>query len=324
VTQRILPLDPATYQRHALHGEGRLWTETNCSVDVWVELLHAFGHEPIAALPFTLAIDFEGDQWTFFKFPPGDLFELFGADVQELAIRGRLDAHLEEQVARGRPVLIELDARYLPDTAGTSYRSAHVKSTAGVIGIDVHAQQLIYFHNQSLHQLHGDDFVDALKLREPIDPASLPPYTEFVKLRSAEAQGDDDIVKRSIAMLRKHLALAPADNPFVPFKARLQAELPALLAQDLEEFHQYSFATWRMFGASYELAATYLRWLGAHGEPGLEACADEFQTLAELAKAAQFQLARAITRRKTLDLSTVDAMAEHWDRGIGGVRSRYL
>jgi hypothetical protein len=69
---RILDLDPATYERHLIHGEGRTWAETNCYTDVVVELLHGLGFEPIAALPFTLTIDLDVDQWTFFKFHPGD------------------------------------------------------------------------------------------------------------------------------------------------------------------------------------------------------------------------------------------------------------
>ena len=95
---------PATYVRHPIHGDGRIWAETNCYVDLWIELLHALGRDPVAALPFTLAIDFEGDQWTFFKFPLADLSDLYGLDVQELAIWRPLADHVEEQVTRGRPV----------------------------------------------------------------------------------------------------------------------------------------------------------------------------------------------------------------------------
>jgi hypothetical protein len=103
MTKRILALDPSTYQRHPIHQEGRTWAETNCYVDVWIELLHALGYEPIAGLPFTLTIDFEGDQWTFFKCPLLDMYELYGLDVQELAIWRPLVVHIEEQVERGRP-----------------------------------------------------------------------------------------------------------------------------------------------------------------------------------------------------------------------------
>ena len=75
---RVTDLNPATYQRHLIHGEQRVWPETNCYTDVIIELLHGLGREPIAALPFAFAIDFEGDQWTFFKFPDSDLDELSG------------------------------------------------------------------------------------------------------------------------------------------------------------------------------------------------------------------------------------------------------
>ncbi|HEX3870428.1 MAG TPA: DUF1839 family protein, partial [Pirellulales bacterium] len=101
----VLSLDPIAYQRHRIHTQDRRWAETNCYVDVWVELLHAWGFEPLAALPFTVAIDFEGDQWTFFKFPLADLTELYGLDVQELAIWRPLVSHVEEQIVLGRPVL---------------------------------------------------------------------------------------------------------------------------------------------------------------------------------------------------------------------------
>ena len=60
-------LDPKTYVPHALHQGERSWAETNCYVDLWIEVLHANGMEPLACMPFTVEIDFEGDQWTFFK-----------------------------------------------------------------------------------------------------------------------------------------------------------------------------------------------------------------------------------------------------------------
>lgn len=67
--KHIVSLDPSTYQRHALHGEDRVWSETNCYVDVLIEQIHALGFDPVASLAFTLAIDFEVDQWTFSNTP---------------------------------------------------------------------------------------------------------------------------------------------------------------------------------------------------------------------------------------------------------------
>jgi hypothetical protein len=289
--KQILALDPATYRRHPIHGEERIWAETNCYVDLWVELLHALGHDPVPALPFTLAIDFEGDQWTFFKFPPADLYELYGVDVQELAIWRPLAAHLEEQLGRGRPVLVELDSFHLPDTAGTAYQLAHVKTTVAAVSIDSEQQRLGYFHNQGYYELHGEDFAAILQ------PNGLPPYVEFVKIR--EAAGDE--LQTSLRLLKRQLALVPEANPFASFKERF--------ARDL--------------GACYELSATYLQWLAANGERDLDEPTRAFLDIAESAKAFQFQLARAIARKKPLDLSPLDAMGERWERAIESLQSRY-
>lgn len=311
--KQVLALDPATYQRHAIHGEGRVWAETNCYVDLWVELLHALGRDPAAALAFTLAIDFEGDQWTFFKYPLGDLQELYGIDVQELAIWRDLTSHLVEQIDRGNPVLVELDSYFLPDTAGTAYQTAHVKTTVAAVAIDVEQQRLGYFHNAGYYELHGEDYAQILK------PAGLPPYVEFVKVRG-ERQPD---VQTALHLLRKHLALAPDANPFLAFKERFARDLDGLLEQGMETFHQYSFATLRQLGACYELAATYLQWLGERGEKDLEEPMRALLEIAESAKAFQFQLARAIARRKPLDFSPLDSMAERWQRSVGGLKARY-
>jgi len=320
--RRALTLDPRTYERHPIHRDGRIWAETNCYVDIWIELIHALGHEPVAALPFTLAIDFEGDQWTFFKFPLTDLYELYGLDVQELQIWSRLSTHIEEQLARGRPVLVELDSFYLPDTAGTAYRSAHVKSTIAATEIDTDCRHLGYFHGQSFHHLTGDDFVNALRLQEPQDPAMLPPYAEFVKIRDSR-RGEGEQLATSLSLLKKHLALAPAANPFESFRSRFTSDLAGLLHDDLDRFHQYSFATLRQYGACYELSATYLAWLVGQGESIVDA-RDAFQALSEKTKTFQFQLARAMTRGKPLDLTALDAMAGHWERGMSALKGRYL
>ena len=321
MTKQVVALDPATYERHAIHGDGRIWGETNCYVDIWIELLHALGHEPVAALPFTFAIDFEGDQWTFFKFPLPDLYDLYGIDVQELVIWRPLIRHIEEQIERCRPVLVELDSFYLPDTAGTAYRSAHVKSTVAVTEIDAEAGTLGYFHGQGFFHLEGRDFVDVLHVDDD-DPTRLPPFVEFAKVRHPDRR--ISVVQVSLALLKRHLGLLPRDNPFVSFRTRLADDFATLIRQDLALFHQYSFATLRQCGACYELSATYLRWLAERGEHGLEHQIRAFESLSEGAKRLQFQLARAIARRTRLDLTPLTEMAACWDRATTGLQARYL
>ncbi len=324
MTNQVFPLSPHGYQPHLIHTRERQWAETNCYVDVWIELLHAWGFDPIAAMPFTVAIDFEGDQWTFFKFPHTDLSDLYGLDVRELAIWQPLVEHVDQQVGLGRPVLIELDSYYLPDTQGTAYRCEHTKSTVAAIDIDIDHQRLGYFHGQGYYELHGDDFVNVFRLAGPPDPAMLPPYVEFVKRRPNRAATGRSLVDTSVSLLKQHLTMIPEANPFEKFKPRFAADLDWLNNESLEVFHQYSFATLRQFGASYEMAALYLDWLAAHDVAGLEVARDAFNQLSTGAKTMQFQLARAMTRKKPLSLTPIDDMASAWQTAMNHLQSQLL
>jgi len=315
---RVAPLDPATYARHAIHGTERTWTQTNCYTDLVIELVHGLGNDPCAMLPFTLAIDFEGDQWTFFKPSHHDLSMLYGLDVQELAMWKDPIEHVCEQVGAGRPVLIELDSFWLPDTSGTAYRTAHQKTTVGVNEIDVERGYTAYFHNQGFFAVEGEDF------RKLFELPGLPPYVEFVKpVPNFIRRTQNELLDCSLALLKAHLARAPRENPFVRFKARLVEDLESLLAADMDHFHKYSFATLRQYGACFELAETYLEWLAVKSITGLEMPRSAFATISQTAKAFQFQLARSMTRKKTLDLAPLDTMAAQWDVGMTLLQSRY-
>ena len=92
----LFGLDPATYRPHAIHTGERTYPETNCYTDIVVELLHAHGDEPLAAMGFLVRMDFEGDQWTFFKSPPDDLERLFGVDIHGMQPYRALTTQVEE------------------------------------------------------------------------------------------------------------------------------------------------------------------------------------------------------------------------------------
>ncbi|MDP1798849.1 MAG: DUF1839 family protein [Planctomycetaceae bacterium] len=324
MTAPVISLSPAEYQRHLIHTQDRTWAETNCYVDVWIELLHAWGFEPLAAMPFTIGIDFEGDQWTFFKFSLGDLRDLYGLDVQELAIWQPLAGHVEEQIRRGRPVLVELDSYYLPDTAGTAYRIQHQKSTVAVVAIDVPERRLGYFHGQGYYELAGDDFTNVFRMTDLPESTHLPPYVEFVKRRSGKQLTGTALVEASVGILRRQLQALPAFNPFVAFKSPFAADLDWLVDRPIGDFHAYSFATLRQFGSCYELAATYLKWLQARDVTGLEAPVAGLTTLSTGAKSLQFNLARAVARKKPLNLSVIDEMAAEWDSTMTALKARLL
>jgi hypothetical protein len=326
----VLTLDPSTYPRHAIHAGERIWAETNCYTDIWIELLHAWGHDPVASLAFTLAMDFEGDQWTFFKPPLGDLYTLYGLDVRELAIAGPLTRHIEEQIGQGHPVLVELDSYFLPDTAGTAYRREHVKSTVAVNSIGSAERTLGYFHNQGYYHLGAEDFAGCFRLDVAPDPTHLPPYVEFVKPRRPPGLPADTLLDQTFHLLRHHLGRVPETNPFERFRTRFEADLSWLVGDvskasqgKLEAFHAYSFATFRQFGACCELAATYLRWLQERTGKGLDGPIEDFLRIATSAKTIQFQLARAIARMKPLDLSPLETMGQAWRSAINTLKATF-
>ena len=321
---RIKDLDPATYVRHAVHQGDRIWAETNCYTDVVLELLWGLGHEPLAAMGFALSIDWDVDQWTFFKFRHADIETLYGLGIHELAPWKPLAVHVEDQVAAGRPVLVELDSYFLPDTAGTAYGLAHVKSTVAVNEIDTEAQTMGYFHNQGYHRLAGEDFRLIFQTEGLVHERMLPPYIEFVKALPGRAplQGEA-LVEASVASLRAHLDQVPAHNPVDGFKAALARDMDWLLASDLETFHAYSFATLRQLGACLELGASYLEWLDGHGLDGLTTPREDLLAISSSAKTLQLKLARSVMRKRPLDLAPLDDMATRWQAAIDGLRGRF-
>ena len=152
----------------------------------------------------------------------------------------------------------------------------------------------------------------------------LPPYFEYVKvLPGWGAASREDLLEKSLATLSRHVARVPQHNPFVRFERKFRADLEWLMQANIETFHTYCFATVRQYGACYELAEAYLRWLTGQGVGGLEPIANEFQQIAQGAKTLQFNLARLMARRKQLDLSPLQLMAAQWDAAMTALRSRH-
>ena len=193
---------------------------------------------------------------------------------------------------RGRPVLVEVDSHYLPD-AGPTYRKSHAKSTIAAVKIDPAAKKLGYFHNTAYHEIAGADYDGVFQ-----PPAeNMFPYCEFVK-RDGEALGGKALVSRSIDLLRRHLRQVPQANPVSAWRAALPEHFARLATRDMDYFHLYAFNLPRQLGANFEMLGTYLTWLGANGESGLNEAAAACRRIAEQAKAVQFQLARMANRKK--------------------------
>ncbi len=301
------------WQAHHLHAEDRLWPQTNCYTDLWIEILAARKLDPRAMLGFTLVQDFEGDQFTFFKVPLEDLDTIFGIRVTELAIFDNLAQHIHEQVARGRMPLVEVDSYYLPDTRGISYQSTHQKTTIGINAIDTSAQRLEYFHNSGYYSLAGEDYLGAMQmLPQQCDGAVLFPYTEFAKFPDRKIEPSSGT---ALDILRRHLDRRPRENPVKAYAGRLDEHLAALGSRGESYFHTYAFNTIRQLGANHELLASHLDWMAAHTGIDFDASVQCAKTISEGAKVLQFQLARALKRGRLEKLhETLIPMMAAWDQ----------
>ena len=308
------PLDPARHTRHELHDLDRDWPETNCYVDLWIEVLHAAGLDPHAMLPFVFAIDVEGDQWTFVKPPLADLDRLYGIDVIELNVWRALEAHLDDQVARGRLPIVEVDAFHLPDTAGTTYHRVHGKTSIAIHIIDLERRRLGYFHNGGYFALEGDDFGGVFRLDGARAPDELPPYVEVAKLNVRPPLTGRAMLDASRDLLRRHLERRPPANPFARYAAQIDRDLSSLVGNDLTVFHAYAFSTLRQCGAAFELGGSYLRWLQRHGDVDLDDAVRQCGVISSSAKALQFKAARAAGAGRAFDPAPLlQTMADAWD-----------
>ena len=310
-------LDAARHQRHPLHAEDRIWVEKNCYVDLWIELLHALELDPLACMSFSLAVDFEDDQWTFFKPSHDELRSLYGIDVQELTVWRPLIDHAREHLAQGKWISTEVDAFWLPDTAGTDYRRQHTKTTIVFNELDLGLRRLGYFHNASYCTLEGEDFDQIFRLGEPDDPAHLPLFAELVRIDRRVRREAADLRARSRELLRKHLDRRPLSNPVERFQRRFDQELPRLQAAGLATYHKWAFATIRQMGSAFELGALHLDWLDPAHDQRLGAARDAFLSIAAASKALILKAARAVNSGKTLDSAAAfSEMALAWDVGM--------
>jgi len=305
--------DPATYRPHAVHAADRTYRETNCWVDVIIELLHARGDEPLAAMGALVRLDFEGDQWTFFKPATDDLEALFGIDIHEMQPYRPLPEQIAGQLAAGRTIIVEVDAWFLPDTAATSYRAEHVKTSIAAEAIDRDGETLRYFHNAGLYELSGEDYRGLFRLDGPADPQLLPPYAELVRFDAGERLAGEALRAAAAQRLARQLARRPATNPFERFGAALERDLPALLAGAPADYHAYAFATARMVGAGFELLGAQAQWL--LGDRAAEIGA----ATARIVDASKL-LSLKLARRRGFDVQPIVAeLATAWEQATGGL-----
>lgn len=323
-------VDPVTFEQHPLHSAESIWPNTNCYLDVWIELLNSLGLDPVPALACALSAEFVGDQWEFLKIRLEDLETLYGIRVGEYDVWRPMLEHLRFQMGAGNLVVLEVDSYYLPDTRGVSYRLQHTKSSIVPTEIDPERGTMTYFHNEGLHRLDGEDF--EMTLGPGAAQGLVPkPYVELIRLDRVGPPALEAIW----SVFRQHVVRIAAGNPMDELIAYIRGQLPSLSGRELEYFHDFGFATTRQAGLTAMLSAAYCRSLaqlplpdggvpgdgsGAGPSRALEAAAECFEEASASAKKLQFQLARVAGGRSP-DLGPVmEALSAQWARGIALVR----
>jgi hypothetical protein len=263
--------------------------------------------------------DFEGDQFTFFKVPLEDLESLYGIRVTELAIYDRVENHVREQIRRGRLTLVEMDSFYLPDTQGTAYRKEHGKTTVAINRLDVENRVMDYFHNLGLHRLEGEDFDGIFHMNAAEGALPFLPYTEFVKFPE-KLSSAKQLTTGAEELLRHHLARRPERNPVRAFAEVFPGQVEAIAERPFGFFHLYAFNTLRQLGANFELFSSHLEWMAGNGFSDLAARVQDSKTISETCKVVQFQLARAVMRKKFDKLGpALEPAVDAWDTLMAGL-----
>lgn len=294
---------------NALHGPGTAWPETNCALDLWIELLALTGREPAAAGSIAFAADLVGDHWVMLEFAREDLRRLYGIDVVEFGPWKPAGEHVLDHLPQGRLLTMESDAMWLPDAHGTDYRTAHTKTGIVPLRIDPEAKTMSYLHNAGFYELGPEDFDGALGLSDSVAPS---PYLEMIRFLDAPA----DLRTVGLERLAVHLARRPATNPVERLGVFLAAATPALHGGGLDTFHKLAFATVRQLGTTAQLASGFLAWLDVED---LQVAQAELTDVAEAATRAQFNLARVARGRSSVKPTILDEASEKWDSAVGAV-----
>jgi hypothetical protein len=312
---RVVALDPLRmrarrHHAHALHRGERIWHDGASLIDMWIELLHGHGLEPRAALAFTIAQDFEDDQFTLGRLPPEDIEKLYGLQVQELSVFDSLEERALVQTRRANTVLMDVDAFFLPDTRADSYHREHAKTTIGIDVIDPDARRLGYFHHTGYHLLDGDDYDGVLK------PMALFPHVEFVK-RVRDALKGTPLAEVSADLLCAHLLRRPLHNPVTRWRAAFPAHVDTMLERGEAYTRLYASNVMRQLGTNFELLAHYLQWMRDQGFDIPAQTHISARKIASESMVMQCRLARALSRgKRELCDASFDVIEDAYERVV--------
>jgi hypothetical protein len=83
---------------------------------------------------------------------------------------------------------------------------------------------------------------------------------------------------------------------------------------DLTFFHQHAFATTRQYGAAYEYAALFLRWLAGYQGSYLRTAAEHLEDIASTAQVFLLKTARSVRTKKPFAYAPLlEGMEKDWN-----------
>lgn len=302
---------------HLLHQDQSLWSNTNCYLDVWIELLHGMGRRPEPLFAAAVAAETQVEQFEFLKVDHRDLEEVHGLRVGEYDIWRPLLEHVLTQMVAGNLMIIEADAHWLPDTRGISYGIEHTKTSIVPVRVDPQQRHLVYLHNAGLHELSGHDFDCVLgeQRRQGIVPA---PYVELVRLDRLTPAHDGAARAHTARLLRHHTARSTAQNPAAELMDVVRSRFDWLAEAGMDGYHALCFETTRQLGVVSMVAAEAVKFSAVDR---IQAAADAYVAVSQEAKALQFQLARVARGRKSASLdTTMAAIGDQWARAASTLR----
>jgi hypothetical protein len=118
------------------------------------------------------------------------------------------------------------------------------------------------------------------------------PYTEFIKPLGSPSKTPAALAAQ---LLRRHWQRRPNENPFRAYANTFSRHVEQLQAGDSTYFHGYAFNTLRQAGANFGLLESFLAALPCKD---LAPAATSARILADGTKTLQFQLARAVARKR--------------------------
>ncbi|NHN56587.1 DUF1839 family protein [Calidifontibacter sp. DB0510] len=308
------------FRRHPLHDPSGPWPQTDCYLDVWISVLHGLGLDPVPALAPVLALSADDDQLTFVKTDERDLRELYGIRYGEHPLWVSLLEHVVTQAEAGHLLVVEADSFYLPDTAGTSYRTEHLKSSIVPVELDPDAQVMTYLHNNVQGQLCDDDFAAIFRSDALTGEAStwVPlPYVERVDLSGLQRLSSDELAEAARAVAVRQLADSTA-APLGSLPQWVDRHGERMAREGMPFFHRFAFATTRPAGFAAHLAGALASWFGERGADPVASreAASAFEEASGRAQQAQLKLTR-VARGRSVDVEALaTAYDTAWSTGI--------